>query len=38
MSDHADVIILGSGTLAYCLAPSRKCLLVSTRRASATTR
>lgn len=38
MSAHADVIIVGSGTLAYCLAPSRECLLVSTGRAPATTR
>ena len=26
MSAHADVIIVGSGTLAYCLAPSRECI------------
>jgi hypothetical protein len=38
MSDHDDMSIVGSGTLAYCLAPSRKCLLGSTGWASATTR
>ena len=37
-SGHDDAIIVGSGALAYCLAPSRTCLLVSPGWASATTR